>query len=212
MAEHYLLETALENLEAVIDSVTDNDIVRNIPVIGTAFKMLKGASDIRDRMFAAKLTKFLLTTENVTPQAKEAMRQKIASSPDEAKTIGRTLMLVLDRITALEKAEIIAYLFVAYTLGHIESVDFRRLLDAIDEAFVDDLGDLLGRTESKHSSPSVYMKHLSRTGLTFADSTRIAKSREDWHYAVSRLGRKLIDAYWEGMKHCDGGIGPSKSG
>jgi hypothetical protein len=202
MAEHYLLEAALENLEAVIDPVINNDIVKSIPVIGTAFKVIKGASDIRDRMFAAKLTTFLLTTEKVTPQAKEEMRQRIASSPDEAKKVGQALMLVLDKITALEKAEMMAYIFIAHTLGQIGAADFRRLLDAIDQAFVDDLADLLGIAESKHSTAAVYMKHLSRTGLTFADSTKIAKSREDWHYDVSRLGKQLIDAYRMGLKYC----------
>jgi len=195
MVEHYFLEATLENVEAVIDSFTDNEVLKDIPLVGTVFKLLKASLDFRDKLFATKFIRFVQTSDKITPETRQKVRQKVASNPDEAKRVGQTLMIVLDRITALEKAEMIAYVFIAYTLEEIDQADFRRLLDAIDQAFVDDLADLLGTAESKHGTSSVYMKHLSRTGLTFADSTKIAKSREDWHYAVSRLGKQLIAAY-----------------
>ena len=199
MTKHCLLEATLENVEAVIDAATDNEILKNIPVVGTAVKLVKEAVDIRDRMFAAKLTTFLQALNETTPEAREKLRQKIASSPDEAKEVGETLLLVLDKTTTLKKAEIIAYIFIAYTLEHITATDFRRLLDATDQAFIDDLIDLLSR--GGHSNQA-YMKHLSRTGLTFADPRMTFRTPEDFHYAVSRLGKQLIGAYSEAMKYC----------
>ena len=209
MVEHYLLEAALENAEALLDTVTDNEVLKNIPIVGTCIKVVKSVGDVRDRLLAGKLVQFCQRLNEVSPEGREKMRKKMASNPDEAERIGSTLMIVLDKITALEKADIVAYVFIAYTLDVIDQADLRRFLDAIDQAFVDDLVDLLDTAESKHSTPSVYMKHLERTGLTFADSTMIAKSREDWHYGISRLGKQFIAAYKAGSKYCtDHSSGP----
>jgi hypothetical protein len=202
MAEHHLLEAALEDVEAVVDAATHDEVLKNIPVVGTAVKLLRAAGDIRDKMFAAKIARFLQTLDRTTPEAREKIRQKIASSADEARAVGETLLLVLDKITALEKAEIMAYVFIAYTSEHVRPPDFLRLLDAIDVAFIYDLKELLNIPQSKHSVSATYMKHLTRTGLTFADSRLIARGPEDWHYAVAHLGKQLIDAYSEGKKYC----------
>ena len=122
----------------------------------------------------------------------------------KTREVGETVLLVVEKISALDKAKILAYIFIAYTQGHIEQTDFLRLCDAIDQAFVYDLEELLGTAESRHNVSATYMKHLTRTGLTFADSRKIARGPEDWHYAVSRLGKQLIDAYSKGMKCCRG--------
>lgn len=54
-----LLEALLTNVEAITDSLTDNEAVRSVPVIGTAFKVCKGLDDLRSRTLAAKLERFL---------------------------------------------------------------------------------------------------------------------------------------------------------
>jgi len=204
MAEHHLLEAALENGEALIDAAIDNEFLKAIPVVGTAAKLVKAAGDIRDRFFAAGLARFLQALNETTPEAREKIRQKAAASPDEAREIGETVLLVVEKITALDKAQILAYVFIAYTQGHIGPTDFLRLCDAIDQTFVYDLKELLGIRKSGHPNTADYMKHLTRTGLTFANSSLIARGPEDWHYGVSRLGIQLIDAYSEGMKYCRG--------
>jgi hypothetical protein len=202
MGEYHLWEGVLKNGNALMDAARDNEFLDVIPGIGAVVKWLTAASDFRDKVFAVRLAHFLQALDKTTAEAREKIRQKVASSPDEAKEVGETLLLVLEKITALDKAQILAYVFIAYTQGHVGQTDFLRLCDAIDQAFVYDLKELLGTPQSKHSVSASYMKHLTRTGLTFADSRLIARGPEDWHYAVSRLGKQLIDAYSEGMKYC----------
>jgi hypothetical protein len=202
MREHYLIEAVLENVEAVIDAATQDEVIKNIPVVGTVAKLLKAAENLRDKIFAAKLARFFQHLNETTPEAREKIRQKAAANPDEAREVGEAVLLVVEKITALDKAQILAYVFIAFTQGHIGLTDFLRLCDAIDQAFVYDLKELLGTRKSGHPYAADYMKHLTRTGLTFADSGLIPRGPEDWHYAVSRLGRQLIDAYSEGMKYC----------
>ena len=66
MKKETLIEAALENVEALIDVFTDNEILKSIPVVGTALKVIKGAGDIRDRLFAAKLMTFPKTSVRVS--------------------------------------------------------------------------------------------------------------------------------------------------
>ena len=103
-----IIEASLENSEAIIDVLTDNEILKSIPVVGTAIKVLKGAGEIRDRLFAAKLLTFLKTLENVAPDLKEKIRQKVAENPDESRKVGETVLLLIDRLADLDKTDIIA--------------------------------------------------------------------------------------------------------
>ena len=41
MKEEPLIEAALENVEAFIDAFADNEILKSIPVVGTALKIVK---------------------------------------------------------------------------------------------------------------------------------------------------------------------------
>lgn len=95
----------LENVEAVIDAATQDEVIKNIPVVGTVAKLLKAAGAFRDKIFAAKLARFFQTLDETTPEAREKIRQKIATSPDEAQKVGETLLLVLEKITALNNGD-----------------------------------------------------------------------------------------------------------
>ena len=192
----------METGEALYDASADNGIVNSIPIVGNIFKACKAVPDIRNRIFRAKLDRIIQVFERVPSETMEKIRQKVAASPDEPTKVGETLLLVLDKITALEKAEIIAYVFIAYTLGHLGSADFRRLSDAIDQAFVDDLKEFLNAQKTSHRTQASYMKRLERAGLTFADLNKIPRNRQYRYYVVSDLGTQLIAAYSAGMKYC----------
>jgi len=152
-------------------------------------------------LFADKLVEFLQALDQMTPEAREKFTEKMAESQEETQKVGETLLLVLEKITALDKAQILAYVFIAYTQGRIGSADFRRLADAIDQAFIDDLKELLN-IKPNGRSQAPYMKHLERAGLTFADLNKIPRNRQYHHYVISDLGTQLIAAHSAGMAYC----------
>jgi hypothetical protein len=57
--ERNFLEAFLTNAEVALDSLSDNDAVRSVPVVGTALKICKGLDDLRSRALMAKLEAFL---------------------------------------------------------------------------------------------------------------------------------------------------------
>jgi len=195
MATNPLLEAALENVEAVVDTLTSNELVRAIPVVGTALKVLKGARDIRDRLFAAKLLRFIQDLDSVRPETKERLRRKMADDPDEAKKVGETALIIIERSSAIQKAHLIAVLFLAYADDQISASEFRRLSAVVDQGFLDDLMEFLSRDAVPTKSADLFMQYLAPTGLTspvpgatWADLTQL-------YYEATPLGDKMRNAY-----------------
>ena len=202
MKEEPLIEAALENVEVLIDAFTENEILKSIPVVGTAIKVIKGAGDIRDRLFAAKLMTFLKALENVDPDIREKMRQRVAESPNESKKVGETVLLLLDRLSDLDKADIIAKIFIAYAYGHLKSNEFQRVSQAVDQAFVYDLSIFLESHNLPKKGPSqeTFMQSLYPSGLTKIVGGKTFDTAGELYYEISPLGNKLINAYNHGKK------------
>ena len=89
------LEAMLEGAEAAIDLAIDNEAVRAVPVIGTAFKIARGFDDLRSKVLAAKLARFLTEPGMQTNATRTKMRRKLAESAEEASAVGEALFLVI---------------------------------------------------------------------------------------------------------------------
>ena len=113
-------------------------------------------------------------------------------------SIDCNLVLVLEKITALDKAVILARLFIAYIFGYLTADEFRRVSDAVDQAFIDDIKIFLEALDPLEESSEPFMRNLSPTGLT-------APVGGYWpdlsHCKVTDLGKKLIEAYRQGLKY-----------
>ena len=105
--------------------------------------------------------------------------------------------LVLEKITTLDKADVIARLFISYIFGHLTADEFRRFSDAVDQAFIDDINLFLEESESNKP----FMEYLFRTGLTTLQTT--SWSGGVTGYEISDLGKKMIEAYHQGIKYCN---------
>jgi hypothetical protein len=187
-----LLEASLENIEAIIEGVSYVDVLIDVPVIGTAFKVLRGADAFRDKLFAAKISRFLKQLDKIPQSDIEKMRKKIADSPKESEKVGSTLLMVLDKVSDLDKPELLGKLFIAYLDNVISVDDLRRLIHAVDVAFVDDLLELI------RSSPSdplgSHLEFLVSSGL----SCVVAGGWDQMgviSYEGTKLANKLLIAY-----------------
>jgi len=204
ISQNPIVEASLENIEAVADLVIDNDILRSIPVVGTLLKVIRGTADIRDRLFAAKLLTFLKSIGAVSASAKEKIRERVAESPEEARKVGETLVLLLDRLADIDKTEIIAKVFLAYAYGYIKSGDFQRVAHAIDQAILSDLQILLTSyshdTGKRPPSSEPFMQALYPSGLTKMVAGKTIETLGQFFFEVSPTGNRLINAYLQGCK------------
>ena len=195
--ERNFLEAALEAGEAALDLLTDNEAVKAVPVIGTAFKLLKGVDDMRDRALAAKLETFIRDPSLQSDPVREKLRNGISSSEEEAIKVGEMLFLVLDKMTDLEKPRLLARVFRAYLDEVITGADLRRLSHALDGAFTDDLISLEHWQESAHVSYGIEWKQpLVGVGLTRVMTGQTIDTMTEVQYELTELGRKLYQALW----------------
>lgn len=192
------LEATLQNIEVAVDAATANDVIASIPVIGTAFKICKGIDDLRSRAFAAKLDRFVSDPSLTSAAAKEAIAQKVQGSPEEARKVGETLFLVLDRFIDLDKPELLAKVFVAYLDNIVSATDLQRLAQAIDLAFSGDLRQLVEADEqllvgSTMDGANQWKTTLIPSGLTInrAGGVTVVKVFNE----VTPLGRLLWKAW-----------------
>lgn len=196
-----VLEAALETGEAVANVILDDDVLGEIPIIGTAIKVCKAADAVRDRIFAAKLIRFVQGLSAISEEQKQRFREKLASSPDEAHKVGETLLLVLEKVTDLDKPLLLSQIFVAYMDGIISGRELRRLCQAIDTAFADDLHRLLTAEKLPEKSGEPGMQYLVASGLTRLVAGGTYDELGKLFYEITPLANKLRNAFFHGRKH-----------
>ncbi len=195
-----VLEASLESGEVAVNILTHGDVLAEVPLIGTAIKICKAADAIRDRAFAMKLSRFVKQLECISEEQKEKLKSKIRSDDSEAQKVGETLLFVLERVTDLDKPLLLAHIFLAYIDGVILSDELRRISQAVDIAFADDLQKLLMAHKVPGASTEPWMQYLVSSGLTRLVAGQTIDEIGKLYYEVTPLAHKLRNAYFHGRK------------
>lgn len=159
------LEAFMEGVEAVYDLAADNEAVKAVPVVGTAFKFLKGLDDLRSRALQKKLFVFLSEPRLKSSAEARSMRQKILIDQDKDAEIGQMLFLVLDKITDNIKPVLLARAYASYLDDVIDAITFEAIAHVIDMTFHRDLLSYLtsGRTIENHVD--LWHQRIASAGL-----------------------------------------------
>jgi hypothetical protein len=175
-------------------------VIEQIPVLGIAVGMLRGYDKIRDHVFEQKIRSFFAGLGSKSDEEIGAMASR-CEDPKEAKAVGETLLLTLDRLSSLLKCEYLGVLFIAYLKRKISAEQLRRLALAIDGAFEDDLAEFLiwDPPYGRQLRNVLFYKHLERIGLTaFHDPLVMRGGMTDPPaMQITPLGAALRNAYWE---------------
>jgi hypothetical protein len=164
--ERPLLEAILENIEAGANLISGNEVLAAVPIVGTAFKVCRGIDDLRARAFVAKLERFVTDPSLQSETAKEALRRSAENPSEESQKIGESLLLILDRLTDLQKPSLLARVFAGYLTDKISSEELRRLAAAIDAAFLEDINQLVADPDPRQTDAAPWKRSLVVAGLT----------------------------------------------
>ncbi|NYF21925.1 hypothetical protein HDC36_003401 [Xanthomonas sp. JAI131] len=146
------LEKASEGLlETALDSVLDEGVLRDIPVIGTIVAGAKAFGSVRDYFLCRKVQKFLSEASKLTWAERASVVAELAGSEKQKERLGEIVMDLLDKADLELKPILIGRLFVAVGRGRVPAGDYLRLCSMINGAFVD---DLVGLSKS-HSADSL---------------------------------------------------------
>jgi len=197
-AEKHFLEAILENGEVIFDDLLKSDLIKDLPVLGTAVKFCKTGSNIRDYLFAAKIFKFITNLNSLSLDEKSKFNKKLADNPEEQKRVGEIVLLTIDKLSDLEKPEIIAKVFLAYIDEEITLGEFQRITEAIHLAFITDLKAILASDRPPVESQEAHLDYLTPSGLTKMVPGDTVDEIGKVYFEFSKLGKKLIHAYKHG--------------
>jgi hypothetical protein len=152
--------------EVALDSILDDDLVKEVPVIGTIVRLGKVSITIRDRFLVRKVLLFLEGLSDVPQVQRKEFLRKIEDDDSFEKRVGETLIMLLDRCDHLDKPRLMSKLFSAYIKEEIDYDEFLRYSIAIDRAFIKDLDGLLAYFSGKEWAHKTLWQNLYSSGLS----------------------------------------------
>lgn len=126
--------------EVAIDSILEDGVIRDIPVIGSLVGLARGTISIRDRIYAKKILRFLLEFKDIPTEEIQSRIDKLATDPKERQRLGEHLLLLLDRLNDMGKPALLSKAFLAFLEQRINRVEFQGLAHAIDVILLDNIG------------------------------------------------------------------------
>jgi len=141
IAKPNLTDLASELAEVGLDHFLTDGVLRDIPVLGTLVGLYRTVGVIRDRLFAAKVIRFLIGLAEIPLDDRERFLKEHAERT-ERQRLGETLVLLLDRLDDMQKPEALSRLFAAYVRGQYNLEMFRRLAMALDRISLSSVSEL----------------------------------------------------------------------
>lgn len=128
--------------EFTLDSFIQDGIIKDLPIVGSVFSMVKIGVDIRDRIFVEKIKSFI---ENIDRNQK--WREKF-SDDEECNKISRQLLYIVDSCDDDNKLKLIGMAFNYLVNGEISKDEYFYTVNIISKSFYPFLKMLLDIDES----------------------------------------------------------------
>jgi hypothetical protein len=191
------LEASLEGGEVIADSLIDSEIIKSIPVVGTALKIISGSLDLRNKIFLSKVQRFIKEIESISNDEKLKFNQSVTSDKESMASVGEAALLVLDKLSDLKKAELLGFYFSCFLGGLLDQYQFRRVASAIDTAFIDDIEKFLELGAEELLSKKQFMESLFSSGVTVISAGKTIDDSGELFYEASSMGRRMIELWKE---------------
>ncbi|MBI5081889.1 MAG: hypothetical protein HZC38_21605 [Chloroflexi bacterium] len=179
-------ESIKELLEIGLDSILNEGLAKDIPVLNTITTAGKVILSVRDHIFIRKVAGFLKGLQEVLGEQRGDFLDKIEKDRKHRQYVGETLVMLLDKYDNLEKPELLAKLFAAYLKDGITYGEFMRYATSVDRAFIQDLKDLLRLYSGEHiNSESIWLRLYPagfsnlRVKTTYGGSVTVYLSNDD---------------------------------
>jgi len=138
------LSSGMRNLgEVALDTILQEGILRDIPVLNTIVSFYKAGVEIHHQLFLTKIINFLKELSNTPLEKREKFVEEIKRNPTQEREFEKTLLLLIDRADSLQKPSILGKLLKHHILGNISYEDATRLSYMVDRVYISDLSYLL---------------------------------------------------------------------
>lgn len=157
----------IDTAEVVLDSFSDDEILKEIPILKYAVSAYKIVDDIRGRFFLRKLKQFINSFNSGLASEEEIEKHK-------AKFFGKNrdkelsyITIMIDRYLDFEKPDILAKLYLAYLDKRISWDEFCIYSEVIDKLLRNDLKYMIDNETyiTKNNIVSPELLRLAGIGL-----------------------------------------------
>lgn len=197
--------------EAVSDIVTTladagiatrfaGSILENLPVTSLIFSIAKAARDVPSLLLAAKIKRFIDILEVTFMDERHEFINNIKADPREAKKVGELLLFQLDKADSVDKAELIAIVFIHYLQKKITSDQLGHLCFSVNQLFLSDITNFI-----QHGlTPTYDRNRLSNTcfvRVVYSVFDNFLCSDVFPKFDVSELGRTFLEMFEGNTKY-----------
>lgn len=202
-----LLKEPLSDItEALLDTVTENEFVKNLPVVGWVVKSVGVVDNIKTKFLVQKILHFLQGISSITEEELWSFEKKYLSCQKNIDKFYEALLISIDRLNHVDKSILMSSLFKSLISGKIDEAFFLRSSNIVEEIYIEDLKEYLtGRlaftyTEI-HEKANINQTYLSFGLLnshivTLDNATKRVHQEAElrFHYVYSSFGQKFIKA------------------
>ncbi len=135
-----LIDTFSQVGEVAIDTVINNELLKDIPILGLLFSGYKTIVNIRDYRLMQKVIKFFYNLQNTTPKQRQNFSKKYLDVNKE-KTAA-ALLDILEKLNNVNSVDLITNLMKAVISEDISITQFNRLVIAIQRTAYTDMVQL----------------------------------------------------------------------
>jgi len=167
--EETLKDTNLKNIvgdysEVLIDSLIDDELLKEIPIVRTIINSFKFGINIKDRLFLRKIVSFLLPLTDVSEKNRKEIIESIDDSRKYRIRVGEKLLYIIDSCDDYEVAELISIVFRQYLEKNISYEEFLQVSSILKDMNMIDFETFI-KSEGNISNDINDVGHLIHTGL-----------------------------------------------
>lgn len=179
--------------EIAIDSLLEDGVLKDIPVIGALQGIYSASRSVSNYLFSKKLIKFISALSELTSQERADVIKKLESNDGYFKKVGETLVLLIERMDDMQKPEMLAIAFRSLAKNKIDIDQFKRLTHAIDRLQVYYI-PYLKAFYNREAVPDELLPSLFGAGLVGLD---VGIDDIPTEFGRNKLGKLFIDVILE---------------
>lgn len=180
-----------DNSEAVLDLLMNNEVIKEIPILGSSLKIIRGIQSLRDRAYLNKIKIFLEKIGEINDAQKKILITDSKQNEKSRTKFGDAIFTTIEQSDSTVKVEYIAIGFEAYLNGEINESDLRLICHVLNNTFSDELIDII-----ENEKPIGDLKNVVSSGLAETKYTELTfDGNSEPDYILSLTAEQLRIAW-----------------
>lgn len=196
----HIVDPIIDIGEVFLDSVLEDGILKDIPIIGVIAGMAKAGTKLRERHLAKNTIAFIQGFKSQTVSEDQILeyRERMKDHKIAEKELGYVLIM-LDKEIQMKKTKFLGKAYGSFVQGKISWEKFLELSEAISKIFLSDfllLGKVVNNSPLEvHTDDASYYRFRRLEGLGLLDDSKMDITWETGiqskHYSLTSFGNLL---------------------